>query len=80
MQSTEGFPGQDMQFDGNQRTVIRIKQRVKRNRACQPVANISTCIVDGCDLCVLGITIGNFAITRFDLVADMSEVQQLFSG
>src|SRR4051794_18459283 len=79
MQPAQCFSGQDMQFDGNQRTIIRIKQSMKRYSPRQPVTDISPCIVDSGYLRILGVAIGNFTVARFHLVADMSEVQQILT-
>ncbi len=52
---------------------------MKRHSPCQPISDISPCIVNGCNLSIFGVAIGNFAVAGFDLISDMSEVQQLLT-
>ncbi|AIJ94651.1 hypothetical protein BME20236_II0610 [Brucella melitensis] len=80
MQAAKRLAGENMQFDRNERTVGRVEQRMKWYRAGQPVAKIGPCITDRHDLRILGIAVGNFAVTRLDLCADMGGVKKVFAG
>lgn len=80
LEATQRFPGQDVELDGDQGAVGGIENPVRRRGPDQPVADISSCVVDVHHLRILDVGIADLAIARLDLGLQVLQFQQTVAG
>jgi hypothetical protein len=74
--TTEGFPGKDLQPDRDQRAGGGVEQAVRRDRAAEPVTEVAPRVADALDLRVLAERVAGLPVAGLNLSADRGRVER----